>query len=311
MKKFLICITVLILSLTCCRQGGKSSFKQNLLNNFYLQYNLKGDVVFSSDQSGHMEIYIMNLSNSFPEPLTNFNADSRYVSFSNSGEKIAFASTKDSPKFELYIMDINKKSILRVTNNDYEDRYPSWGDNDKKLVFESTNSYGDNDLFIIDIATGEEHRLTNTADNQSPSFSPKEDLIAFTSNRNGNYDIYTITSEGIDVRQITNTETLRECNPCWSPDGEQLVYGASGSTGKEDIFIINKDGSGKKKIVSNPADDTSPSWSSNGEWILFSSNRDGNNMDIYITDKEGKRVFKLIGSCGVDIGAKMPFEVIK
>jgi Tol biopolymer transport system component len=50
---------------------------------------------------------------------------------------------------------------------------------------------------------------------------------------------------------------------------------------------MNADGSGKRNLTRNPAQDGSPSWSPDGRRIAFVSNRDGRDGGIYVMNADG------------------------
>ncbi|HEY6809210.1 MAG TPA: hypothetical protein VI160_10540, partial [Gemmatimonadales bacterium] len=61
-------------------------------------------------------------------------------------------------------------------------------------------------------------------------------------------------------------------NPTWSPDGQQLAFtGYDG--GLSDLFIVNRDGSGFKRLTNDKYADLLPSWSPDGKTIAFSTDR--------------------------------------
>jgi TolB protein len=71
-------------------------------------------------------------------------------------------------------------------------------------------------------------RLTNDpATDTMPAFSPKGDQIAFSSDRENGYQIYTIDlllETGVaHARRITNSPGLN-MHPRYSPDGEWLIF---------------------------------------------------------------------------------------
>lgn len=60
-------------------------------------------------------------------------------------------------------------------------------------------------------------------DYHDPKWSPTGDLIAFYSNRDGDFDVYTIRADGGDLRRLTN-HPGRDGGPSWAPDGRSLVF---------------------------------------------------------------------------------------
>jgi len=67
-------------------------------------------------------------------------------------------------------------------------------------------------------------------------------------------------------------------NPTFSPDGKKIAFTVKEDTlekGKSntEVYVMNADGSGIKKLTDNPAADTKPHWSPDGKSLLFISTR--------------------------------------
>jgi TolB protein len=82
--------------------------------------------------------------------------------------------------------------------------------------------------------------------------------------------------------------------PAWSPDGQRLAY-ISKEDGNFEIYIINRDGSGKSRLTNTPQSDGLPIWSPDGQWIAFRSDRDGQ-WGIWVMRPDGKEVRKVTGA---------------
>lgn len=65
---------------------------------------------------------------------------------------------------------------------------------------------------------------------------------------------------------------------------KELVFSAA-PEGRADIYVAGEDGSGLRRLTTNPADDFDPTWSPDGRHIAFRSNRDGND-EIYVMDAD-------------------------
>ena len=81
---------------------------------------------------------------------------------------------------------------------------------------------------------------------------------------------------------VTN-DTLNNYDPTWSPDDTQVAF-VSERTGSQEIFIINRDGTGLIQLTHSGAYE--PHWSSENNKIVFCSNRDGN-PEIYVMNSDG------------------------
>lgn len=123
-----------------------------------------------------------------------------------------------------------------------------------------------------------------------PTFRPpalqnsQADQIAFSSDRDGDLEIYVMDSGGSNLRQITFNFALDD-KPAWSPDGRQMAF-QSNIDGDFEIFIINADTSKLRQITNNAVDDLEPSWSPDGQRLAFYSARDGD-FEIYVMDVDG------------------------
>ncbi len=90
--------------------------------------------------------------------------------------------------------------------------------------------------YLGDIWTANENgadveRLTdNAARDQFPRFSPDGQWIAFSSNRDENYDVYVIAVSGGKPRQLT-FHTADDSVVGWTPDGKKIVFASTRGTG--------------------------------------------------------------------------------
>jgi len=90
-----------------------------------------------------------------------------------------------------------------------------------KIIFQS-NFDGDNEIYLLS-ESGLEQLTNNTWQDEYPVWSPDGKKIAFTSNREGQYDIFTMNSEGEEVFSITSSPQ-DEKEPAWYPDGKKLAF---------------------------------------------------------------------------------------
>ncbi len=84
-------------------------------------------------------------------------------------------------------------------------------------------------------------------------------LIAFTSGRDGNAEIYLMAADGSGQRRLTRNPPANFA-PAWSPDGRRIAF-TSFRDGNAEIYVMAADGSGQRNLTRNKADDGSPAWS--------------------------------------------------
>ncbi len=82
--------------------------------------------------------------------------------------------------------------------------------------------------------------LTDNADDTAPSISPDGQTVAFMSNRDGNWEIYSISIDGQNLQRFTN-DPASEGLPVWSPNGSYLAF-ASNRDGEWAIWVMTASG---------------------------------------------------------------------
>jgi dipeptidyl aminopeptidase/acylaminoacyl peptidase len=80
-------------------------------------------------------------------------------------------------------------------------------------------------------------------------------------------------------------------NPAWSPDGGTILF-ESTVNGNSGIYVINRDGTGLRRITTDSAASYQPNWSPDGRRIVFTSDRAGHG-DIYLMDVDGSGLIRL------------------
>jgi Tol biopolymer transport system component len=116
-------------------------------------------------------------------------------------------------------------------------------------------------------------------------------MIAFQSNRDGNFEIYTMSASGADQRRLTENPA-NDIAPAWSPDGSRIAF-ASDRDGTWDIYTIRADGSDVKQLTKGAGTNTAPSWTPAGDKIVFISTRDVINGDVYRMYADGSGTERL------------------
>jgi len=111
----------------------------------------------------------------------------------------------------------------------------------------------------------------------------REDLL-FSSDRQGNQDIWAMSSSGGAMRQLTN-DPATDLSPVGSPDGKTIAF-YSNRAGSRDIWIMPASGGAARKLTNDPAEDWHPDWSPDGRHVAFVSTRAGS-RDIWVIPVEG------------------------
>ncbi len=102
-------------------------------------------------------------------------------------------------------------------------------------------------------------------------------------------DLFAMDVDGSNVVRVASDPSGAEFDGAWSPDGQWVVYRDStrGINVDDEIFIARADGSEKRNLTNNPANDWGPDWSPDGATIAFNSDRDGGAIRGYTVNVDG------------------------
>jgi Tol biopolymer transport system component/formylglycine-generating enzyme required for sulfatase activity len=111
-------------------------------------------------------------------------------------------------------------------------------------------------------------------------------VIAFTSEQDGNMEIYIMSADVSDLQQLTD-HPAEDYWPTWSPDGAQIAF-TSERDGDFEIYAVNADGSNLRRLTQETGNDLEPAWSPDGAKIAFMRYHAGKS-DIYIMKPDGSQ----------------------
>lgn len=144
------------------------------------------------------------------------------------------------------------------------------------LFFLSLSEGANAHFFTYNPLTQPLQRITaQTGGDCDPALSPDGKRIAFSSRRNGYWDLYILDLASGQVQRVTDTPEY-EGSPSWSPDGQWLAYEAYNENNL-DLFLLSlaNPGDAPVQLTDDPAPDSSPAWSPQGRSIAFVSGRSG------------------------------------
>ena len=214
---------------------------------------------YSSYHSGNQNLYITDLrQNVTTLTLSRHRGMNLASSWSPDGRTmIATLSVSGNP--DLYLMDSRGNILERLTKNEGANVSASYSRDGRRIVFVSDRS-GKPHLYLMDLASKKVQRLTFSGqENTDPDWSPKEDLIVYSSLVGGNYQICTLKPiPNAAPTQITKDSSNKE-QPSWSADGNQIVFSKQGGGGSK-IYGMLKNGSFERQLFSYPGSQAYPRW---------------------------------------------------
>jgi Tol biopolymer transport system component len=290
--------------------------------------NSGGMVAFYSQRDGNAEIYVIDVGSIEPgshdeQRLTHNDFDDVCPAWSPDGTQIVFISDRNDPapvqcfpecNYDIYIMNADGSDQRRLTNTSTSESHPAWSPDGKQLTLDvDIDGDGNGEIYLLNVAEALEsdgadglRPLTSgEADDRWADWSSDGAQIVFSSNRDGDYEIYVMAADGTNQRQITYND-IDDFFPTWSPDGTQIAF-FSKSQGRRDqeIYVmtvsngVGGGGTDVRQLTNLSAVSEDPAWSSDGTQIVFQSDRDGN-FEIYVMDADGGAQRRLTTNQGGD-----------
>ena len=147
---------------------------------------------------------------------------------------------------------------------------------------------GTRDIWMVDLRRDVTSRLTlDPAFDWLPLWSPDGTRIAFTSNRDGAFNLYQKASNGAGSEEPVFKSPYVKYFTDWSPDGRFVLFDNLDPRTNFDLWILPVAGDEKPRpIVASPFTDTSGRFSPNGNWIAYASDESGRS-EVYVRNFQG------------------------
>jgi len=221
-------------------------------------------IVFVSDRSGNLEIYLEDLDTGAIRQLTDNEAYDNMPVFSPDGRKILFMSDR-SGNYDIWEMNADGTSPVNITDDPANDLRPRYSADQRYIVFDSDRDAGP-------VASGSVKNL----------------------------DVYVMRLADRDVRRITQWPHW-DLYGSFSPDGRKIAFARSYSTEDPerphgDVFVHDLVTGEETQLTDSLSYVGYTQWSPTGEWIVFASDRHGlvdrsgtqlYDFDIYVVRPDG------------------------
>ncbi|HEX8474972.1 MAG TPA: Calx-beta domain-containing protein [Pyrinomonadaceae bacterium] len=244
-------------------------------------------ILFSSERGGgtfqRQQFYVMNANGTGVVKITNF-PDVTDVGFSDpawspDGTKIVYVASSFGAIHSLVVVNADGTGQARTvttTRGNGGDVDPAWSPDGSRIAYvgnefeppdsaRAARSY----LYVINADGSGKTRIaevylpSGTAPRPSlggAAWSPDGTRLSYTSNRDGNPEIYVVNAAGGNPARLTDNPA-QDTLPVWSPDGARIAF-TSTRDGNREIYVMNADGSNQTRLTNHPADDYDPDWQS-------------------------------------------------
>jgi Tol biopolymer transport system component len=245
-------------------------------------------------------IYAAMLDGSEPAKVYDSDTGDFDPSFNSDHTKIVFSSYMDGDDdSDIYIYDLESDSASKIVDREGDDLSPDFGPNDSQIVFSGFVGDEESDNMEIFTVNADGSNLTQITDNSCfdglPDFSPDENQLMITSNRDGANKIYTMDADGSNIMQRTNFGDWNDFDGSFFPGEEYAVF-VSDRNENYDIFVVPlEDNQGLQlelsmgmatNISNDPANDLLPAYGPDENVIAFSTDREHGdyNYNIYTVE---------------------------
>jgi Tol biopolymer transport system component/imidazolonepropionase-like amidohydrolase len=134
------------------------------------------------------------------------------------------------------------------------------------------------DIYTMPLAGGRATLiLGGQAYETMPKWSPDGQRIAFTSDRDGIENLWTMRADGTDLKQVSRERERQVSNPVWTPDGQYVIgrkhFRNTRSLGAGEMWIWHIGGGGGLKLTDRrnwEQNATEPALSPDGRYLYFS-----------------------------------------
>jgi Tol biopolymer transport system component len=221
-----------------------------------------------------------------------------------SGGKIAYMSKADG-QADIYSMNAFSTTIPVNLTHDKTiavraDVQPAWSHGGTFVAFERQYTTGGANLMVVRSDGTKLRALTQSGSSSVWNCHPSwlnDDVIIFTSNRDGNFDLYATPATGKGLLQLTHTKApVQNLGPTVSPNGKFVVFSRTG-TGPAATAQLHLLVMGNGTVVQLTKNlrgqgDLDPAWSPDSNRIAFTSDRAGTN-NIWMMNVDGTHLVQV------------------
>jgi TolB protein len=159
---------------------------------------------------------------------------------------------------DIFVMDLRTRRTRRLTDDASIDTSPSFSPDSSEIVFNSDRG-GSPQIYKMNSDGGGVQRISfGKGRYNTPVWSPRGDLIAFTRSDQGRFYIGVMKKDGSGERLLAEGFLVE--GPTWAPNGRVLAFFRQDPNGRTRIYSIDLTGYNEREIIT-PLDASDPAWS--------------------------------------------------
>ena len=219
-----------------------------------------GLVGYTSYQQGRPELFTHKQGADTVKLKTAEGQMATGIAFSPDGKRVAYALA-DGESTQIWVSGLDGESPKQLTDTRFGiNTSPAWSPDGKRLAFVS-NRGGSPQVYVMNSDGSAVRRLTFQGNyNQTPDWSPRGDLIAFTARDERNaFDLFTVNVDTAKITRLTQDQHNNE-EPSFSPNGRLILFTSTRDGGSR-LFVMTMDGNNQLALpVQDKAALSTPDW---------------------------------------------------
>lgn len=232
-------------------------------------------------------VYVTDAQRAAPERLTQDERTEFAPSWSPEGGALAYYSMPiEGGTVELRLVNLATRVTEVLARSPYGmgPTPASWSADGSRLAFLAIDAKQRGQVWIVQRDGGGLREISSRHTPRGggwPEISPDGRTVLWVADMRGRLPIVATDVESGESRELTPEPDARYEAARWSPDGHRIAFASardSGELRRNDIFIMNADGSGARNVSRHPAEDFDPRWSADGRSIVFASLRTGTSL---------------------------------
>jgi len=225
------------------------------------------DLAIVARRGGTQALFLIDPSSGADEREERLTTDDEAVpgadaqpSWKPDSSQIVFVSTKNSPtgRWEIWVIDRDGTDLRMINrDNDATDaQWPVFSPDGTQIIYQSRlgDTAVDTCLRVVSVGGGETTAIDGTEGNNFREEHPSVvatatgTVVAFTSNRNGDFDIWTMNLDGSGAAAVS-VDARSDGFPVWNADASRIAF-----TRENEVWTMEPDGTDQDRVTKRYSD---------------------------------------------------------
>jgi Tol biopolymer transport system component len=215
-------------------------------------------LMYRSEKNDNNAVYILDIKTDESFPISDGSL-STHAEFSPDGNKVIYSSSLDE-NFDLVVLDLNDTSDnaqKTIANSKDAEIYGTFSPDGRLVAYSSFDVNYKGSVHIC--STDGNNNITvskGMGSSYNPKFSPDGSMLAFVSDKSGNFEIYTCYPDGSGLTMLTN-KNGNTVEFDWSADSKKIVFESMHET-VSSINVIDIETGSSENLTGEKANNINP-----------------------------------------------------